>query len=139
MQKYLSAAAAVAASPIAPEQLSDLDGEPRIRDLELANRLGFTDPHKIRALIGRNKAELETYGGVSATVAETPETPASPDAGGRPGREYWLNEGQALVICALSRKRAAAGSAPRRPRGRPRRDPEAAIARNLAALREALQ
>ena len=41
MQKYLSAAAAVAASPIAPEQLSDLDGEPRIRDLELANRLGL--------------------------------------------------------------------------------------------------
>lgn len=86
--------------------LSDLNTtinhEPRIRDLTLAERLGFADLHKVRTLIERNRPELETYGEVSATAAETSAK------GGRPGREYWLNEGQALTICALSRTPQAA-------------------------------
>ncbi|GGC94685.1 hypothetical protein [Chelatococcus reniformis] len=76
--------------------------EPRVYDLLLAFRLGFADPHKIRTLIRRNIVELESYGQVSATAAETSRK------GGRPGKAYYLNEGQALVICALSRTATAA-------------------------------
>ncbi|MGY0782108.1 hypothetical protein ACW7BC_29880 [Azospirillum argentinense] len=88
--------------PLTPDQLNDQDGEPRISDLVLAERLGMADPHMIRRLIERNRAELETYGEVSVTVTETSQK------GGRPGKAYYLNEGQALVICALSRTPQAA-------------------------------
>lgn len=81
----------------------NLDEPPRIRDLALADRLGFADPHKVRTLIQRNRAELESYGEISATVAENTD----PHGRGRPGTEYWLLEEQALVICALSRTPAA--------------------------------
>lgn len=70
--------------------------EPTVQDLRLAAALGYDDLHKIRNLIVRNMEELKRYGEVSATVAET-----SPK-GGRPGNEYWLNEGQALVISVKS-------------------------------------
>ncbi len=87
-------------------QISDLNTtinhEPRVRDLLIAERLGLADPHKIRPFIEANRPELETYGEVSARRAETSAL------GGRPGTEYWLNEGQALVICALSRTPKAA-------------------------------
>ncbi|WP_211109476.1 helix-turn-helix domain-containing protein [Azospirillum tabaci] len=88
--------------PLTPDQLNDQDGEPRVSDVILAERLGFGQPCDIRKLIERNRAELETYGEVCATVAQTTEK------GGRPGKAYYLNEGQALVICALSRTPQAA-------------------------------
>ena len=88
--------------PLTPDQLNDQDGEPRVSDVILAERLGFAQPRDIRKLIERNRAELETYGEVCATVAQTTEK------GGRPGKAYYLNEGQALVICALSRTPQAA-------------------------------
>ncbi|WP_237905030.1 hypothetical protein [Azospirillum brasilense] len=88
--------------PLTPDQLNDQDGEPRVSDVILAERLGFVQPRDIRKLIERNRAELETYGEVCATVAQTTEK------GGRPGKAYYLNEGQALVICALSRTPQAA-------------------------------
>lgn len=78
-------------------KLTTADDEPRVRDLDLAKALEFTDAHKIRNLIARNRDELETHGRVSATLAETTSR------GGRPGKAYYLNEPQALVICALSR------------------------------------
>ncbi|KAF0110011.1 MAG: hypothetical protein FD149_2724 [Rhodospirillaceae bacterium] len=79
-----------------------IDNEPRVRDLVLAKRLRFTNPHMIRKLIERNRTELKTHGVIS-TVEIT-----SSAKGGRPGKEYWLNEGQALVICSLSRTEQAA-------------------------------
>ena len=78
------------------------DGEPRVRDLTLAERLGFERVHKVRDLIGRNLAELEAHGGVFSTMEKTSET------GGRPGIAYWLNEPQALLICMFSRTPKAA-------------------------------
>ena len=122
------------APPLTPDQLADHDGEPRIRDLVLADRLGFAKPAKIRELIDRNRTELQGYGevrstaertGISAIVALNYCAPIIPTAGkirpeeissalngnrgrGRPGKEYWLNEGQALVLCALSRTPQAA-------------------------------
>ena len=69
--------------------------EPRVYDLDLARWLGFTDPHKVRALIRRN-IDAGHLPGVSATVAET-----SP-RGGRPGAEYFLTEAEALFIATRS-------------------------------------
>lgn len=45
----------------------------------------------VEPLIERNMAELLRFG-VCATVAQT-----SGPKGGRPGKEYWLNEEQALL------------------------------------------
>lgn len=74
------------------------DSEPRIRDLELAKRLGYGRPLDIRELIKRNEARL----GVIRTVRKTSER------GGRPGVEYWLTERQALFVTTQSRTEQAA-------------------------------
>ncbi|WP_168220226.1 phage antirepressor KilAC domain-containing protein [Azospirillum thermophilum] len=74
---------------------TSINGEPRIRDLDLAARLGFSDPHKIRNLIERHADALAALG-ISATVAET-----SP-RGGRPGKAHYLNRKQAIFITAKS-------------------------------------
>lgn len=81
-----------------------VDGEPRIKDLILAERLGFDRPRVIRELIDRNKQELEGYG----TLA--PCRTASISGKGRVQEvvEYFLNEGQALLICMFSRTARAA-------------------------------
>lgn len=85
--------------------ITDLNTEinhvPRVLDLEIARRLGMTDPHSIRRMIEANRAELESYGPISDRQSEI-------RGRGRRGREYWLNEGQALVLCALSRTPKAA-------------------------------
>jgi hypothetical protein len=78
------------------QDLTVMNGEPRVLDLRIAEALEYGKPHDIRKLIGRRLAEMERYGEVFATVAKT--TPS----GGRPGNEYLLNEGQALLICAIS-------------------------------------
>ena len=41
--------------------LVDVNGEPRIRDIELAERLGFADPRMIRKLIARNAEKLKQF------------------------------------------------------------------------------
>lgn len=86
--------------------LSDLDPnlnhEPRVRDLRVAERLGMSQPLNIRALIEANRAELEMHGEVFTRRVKTTRR------GGRPGTEYWLTEGQVLVLCMLSRTPAAA-------------------------------
>ena len=111
--------------------ISVFNGEPTILDLRLAELLGYEKVHKIRDLIKRNLPELERYGTVfSATVAENTddEDDKRPTAGrtrptddgifptagkntrgrGRPGTEYHLNEGQALLIATLSKTENAA-------------------------------
>lgn len=83
--------------------LSDLntsiDREPRIRDLRLAEVLGFERPRKIRDLIERNKSEIEGFGS------------SAPRRGAYRGQEiteYFLNEPQALLLCMFSRTERAA-------------------------------
>lgn len=68
------------------------DGEPRIRDLDLAERLGYERPRSIRDLIKKFENEI----GVCRVGRQTSEQ------GGRPGVEYWLTEEQALFIIAKS-------------------------------------
>lgn len=76
--------------------LRKIEDEPRVHDLRLAEALGFARPRDIRKLIDRSAAELCRYGEVCATVAQTSLK------GGRPTREYHLNEGQALLLCMFS-------------------------------------
>lgn len=72
-----------------------VEGEPRIRDLDLAQRLGFAKPAKIRELIARHRASLEALG-VLPTVGTTHET------NGRTFDAYHLNRKQAIFITAKS-------------------------------------
>jgi hypothetical protein len=85
--------------PIAEIGLTEIDGEPRARDLDLADRLGFERPRKIRELIERNISEIETLG-------PSPRRGAMVDIGSgatRAVEEYWLNEEQALLVAILSK------------------------------------
>lgn len=70
------------------------DGLPRVRDLDLAERLGYERPADIRELIQRRESDL---GEVFRTVRQTAK-----NKGGRPGTEYWLTEEQAYLVAAKS-------------------------------------
>jgi hypothetical protein len=83
---------------IADIAIMEMEGEPRARDLDIAERLGFERPRDIRKLIERNVAELQRYG-VCATMAQTY---GAGTRGGRPTEEFWLNEPQALLIAMRS-------------------------------------
>jgi len=84
------------------DHLEVVEGEPRVRDLDLAERLGFHTPGNLRRLIKRNSDEFVRYGFL-ASVAKIPDR-----RGGRPGTEYWLNEPQALLVCMFARTRNSA-------------------------------
>lgn len=71
------------------------DGQPRVRDLDLGEWLGYTRPIAIRLTIKRNLEEIEALGRVF-TVKTRPET------GGSEATEYWLTEEQAIAVCQLS-------------------------------------
>ena len=83
---------------VADIALTDLDGEPRVRDVDLAERLGFDRPRDIRKLIERNRAEIEAFG-TCATVALV----IKGERGSTPATEYWLCEEQALLVAVLSK------------------------------------
>ncbi len=83
-------------------ELVVIDDEPRVKDIDLAIWLGYVRPLDIRENIARNRDELEAYGSFPCRT----ENPGI--RGGRPGKAYYLNEGQALVLCALSRTPKAA-------------------------------
>lgn len=95
--------------------VKEFDDEARMRDLDIARALGFDRVRNIRLLIGRHMATLEAHGDVvrcsykpDAVDDEDEggllhgEANPLPNAGGRPGVEYWLNEWQALFICTRS-------------------------------------
>lgn len=75
--------------------LTPIEGEPRIHDLALAERLGFDQSRDIRKLIKRNEPKLLKFG-ICATVARIHE------GAGRPTDEYYLNQKQAIFICMKS-------------------------------------
>lgn len=76
--------------------LTPIDGEPRIFDLTLAERLGFERPRKIRDLIKRNRVKLQRFG-VCPTVGQT-----SGKHGGRPAVAYYLNQKQSIWVSMKS-------------------------------------
>lgn len=87
---------------IRTSSITTIDDEPRIRDVDLGFSLGMKNPQSaIRQMIVRNYDELTMHGNFPYRT----ENPGK--LGGRPGKSYYLNEGQALVICALSRTEKA--------------------------------
>lgn len=78
---------------------TDIDNEPRVQDIFLATTLGFARPRVIRELVTRNKEELNTYGSLAVRHGKSR---------GQSFTEYFLNEGQALLICMFAKTVAAA-------------------------------
>lgn len=74
------------------------EGEPRIRDVDLADRLGFDRPRDIRKLIARHADSLAELG-PRATVARV--------INGGEATEHLLNKKQAIFITAKSETPAA--------------------------------
>lgn len=83
-----------------PDDLSLHNGEPRVKDLRLAQVLEFSNHYNIRQLIKRNEAEMQKHGQVFCTAQKNTQ---DPQGRGRPAMEYLLNEAQALVISMLAR------------------------------------
>jgi len=79
------------------------DGEPRARDIDLGEKLGLERPRDLRKLVERNRAEVERFGPVEqrATVARYEIRPGV--WAEQTADEFWLNEGQALLVATLSR------------------------------------
>src|SRR3954465_2110160 len=78
-----------------------IDGETRILDIDLAERLGFARPSKIRELIERHVGSLNKIS-VLPTVGQTLGA-----SGGRPSKAYYLNRKQAIFVTAKSETEAA--------------------------------
>lgn len=88
-----------ALAPIGMADLNVVAGEPRILDLRIAERLGYDRPRVVRELIERNRVELESHSPLAVRHGKSR---------GQEFTEFWLNEGQTLVVCMLSRTSAAA-------------------------------
>lgn len=79
-----------------PLVLTPINGEHRVHDLHLADKLGFSEPRMVRNLIKRNHDKLLKFG-VCYAVEQT-----SGAQGGRPATEFYLNQKQAVFICMKS-------------------------------------
>lgn len=75
--------------------LTPINGEPRVHDLSLAEKLGFDRPLNIRNIIKRNEAKLLNFG-ILSTVEKIHE------GAGRPTSEFYLNQKQAIFLCMKS-------------------------------------
>lgn len=78
------------------------DEEPRIRDLDLGERLGCARADEARELVKR----MITAGKLSDSEVFRRSLKTGP-RGGRPGSEYWLTEEQALLVATQSGTEAA--------------------------------
>lgn len=76
--------------------VQDFNGEPRMRDLDIADALGFRRTRDIRQLINRCLDHLAGYGQIICGAA--PHIKRR----GRDPKEYWLNEHQAFYLCTQS-------------------------------------
>ena len=77
---------------------TEIDDEPRVRDLLLGQRLGFSRPRAIRQIIERNSFELGGYGSLATRRGKSR---------GQAFTEYFLNEGQSLLLCMFSKTEKA--------------------------------
>lgn len=76
--------------------VQDFNGEPRMRDADIAVALDFERVRDVRKLIDRCADQLALFGEVfRATVAR--------NTVGRPVVEVWLNEHQAFYLCTQSK------------------------------------
>lgn len=87
--------------------LSDLSlmaNEPRVRDLRVAEALGFDRPANIRNVIRRHRDELMDHGSLLQVEAMI----TAGKGAQRQVAEYHLNEAQALLVCMFARTEKAA-------------------------------
>ena len=75
--------------------------DPRVRDVDLAERLGFAEPRMIRKLVKRMMDDQELIG---VHVRSTVERTSMPRGGERETAvtEYWLTEEDALILASRS-------------------------------------
>lgn len=78
---------------------TEVNCEPRVLDTVLGTHLGMARPTNIRSLIETSRGELEGFGSLHAARAMV----AIGSGAKRGVNAYYLTEGQALCICALSR------------------------------------
>lgn len=83
--------------------LTEIDGQPRARDVDLAERLGFDRPRKIREIIERNLSEIDAFGYAPRRRAHIDINKPNGGVEKREVTEYWLNEEQALLVSILSK------------------------------------
>lgn len=76
------------------------DKVPRVRDVDLGQKLGLARPSDIRATI---KAHIEILNGIGV-LGRRPQT--SGKLGGRPTVEYWLSKEQSLYVASKSETEA---------------------------------
>lgn len=79
-----------------PLTLHSVQGELRILDTDLAKRLGFANPLDIRKLIRRHENKLKEFS-ILKVITKT-----SSEQGGRPAKEYYLTQNQAIFLCMKS-------------------------------------
>ncbi|NKX75002.1 hypothetical protein HGG73_12635 [Rhodobacteraceae bacterium R_SAG3] len=80
--------------------VQDFNGEPRMRDVDIAKALGFERPQSVRQLISRCADHLTAFGEmVCCKLQQTSQR-------GRPGGEYWLNEHQTFYLCTQTDKQS---------------------------------
>jgi len=80
--------------------IKEIEGEPRMRDIDMAEALGFEHPRRIRSSITRHSNTLASFGDLA-------KIEVTANQGGSPYDEYWLNEKQALFICTKSEAKNA--------------------------------
>ena len=80
----------------------DADGEPRVRDIDLAERAGMAQARDIRKVIAANREELEEHGALRVHRARNA---VRAGFGTRTAEvdETWLNESQACALVMLLR------------------------------------
>jgi hypothetical protein len=77
------------------------DGEPRIRDIDAAARLGYSEPRMVRKLIKRIWPENKAPN-CRSTVERQPVGPGGKGIREYTVSEYWLTEAELLKLCARS-------------------------------------
>ncbi|MFZ5749058.1 MAG: hypothetical protein ACOY45_15545 [Pseudomonadota bacterium] len=92
-------------SALALSDVREIEGEPRVLDLLIGERLGFGRPRDVRKIIQPRLGELARYGEVSRRIVAKP---LAGSKGWRPQYGYHLNEAQALLVCMFSETPAAA-------------------------------
>lgn len=81
-------------SPLIPASaIREVNDEPRVEDVLIAEYLGMPRPRDIRARIKANFNELSLHGEVCEKSSQTSVL------GGRPATTFYLNEPQALLLC----------------------------------------
>ncbi len=74
------------------------DEEPRVRDVDLAERAGLKQPRDIRKVIERCREELEEFGALDMRVHCARISKPRGGFEEREVREFWLTEHQALAV-----------------------------------------